>query len=342
MNKKFSGKSLVWIFLFLLIAAGFGPDLFAKTTRLRLAHFVPTMHVQHREAFVPFVENVKKLSNGEVEIKIYPGGQLGNPKNMVNSIKKGITDIGFVIPSYVPGIFKRSGVFEMPFIFSDPEHVTRVMYDLFDRHFAEDYKDFKVLWFFSSPLSQVHTVRKPIKSLPDFAGIPIRAGGATETTAFRLLGANTVGMDIKEMSISLQKGVVDGVITPYAALKSHKIFDTVKHITEVNFSGTLMVILMNKRKWAKLPTSAKKVIDQAAGKQMGLTASRAFLSEDIENRVAAEMAGIQIHKLTPMEMVQIRKKMESIYAKWVQEANKKGLKGQQILDAFLASANANR
>ncbi len=319
-----------------------GETLVAKTVKLKLAHFVPTMHVQHREAFVPFVENVKKLSNDQVQIKIYPGGQLGNPKNMVNNIKKGITDIGFVIPSYVPGIFKRSGVFEMPFVFDDPEHVTRVMYDLFEQYFAEDYKDFKVLWFFSSPLSQVHTVKKPIKAIVDFAGMPIRAGGATETTAFRLLGANTVGMDIKEMSISLQKGVVDGVITPYAALKSHKIFDTVKHITEVNFSGTLMVILMNKKKWERLPASAKTVIDQAAGKQMGLIASKAFLNEDIENKEAARKTGIQIHKLTPVEMNQVRNKMSGIYSGWVEKANKKGLSGQKILDAFLASAERNR
>lgn len=327
---------------FLVILFGSGINLAAKTTKLKLAHFVPTMHVQHREAFVPFAENVKKLSNGEVQIKIYPGGQLGNPKNMVNSIKKGITDIGFVIPSYVPGIFRRSGAFEMPFIFDSPEHVTKVMYDLYDDYFAEDYKDFKVLWFFSSPLSQVHTVKRPIRVLNDFDGISIRAGGATETKAFRLLGANTVGMDIKEMSISLQKGLVDGVITPYAALKSHKIFDTVKHITEVNFSGTLMVILMNKKKWNRLPDSAKKVLDQAAGMQMGLVASRAFWNEDIENKDFARKSGIQMHSLTQNEMKQIRDKMGGIYSDWVQKATKRGMPGQEILNALLASADANR
>ncbi|MBU2509949.1 TRAP transporter substrate-binding protein [bacterium] len=342
MKTKFNKQKTFLLLILLLLTFCIYSPANAETVNLKLAHFVPTMHVQHREAFVPFVENVERLSNGSVQIKIYPGGQLGNPKNMVNNIKKGITDIGFVIPSYVPGIFSRSGVFEMPFVFNDPEHVTRVMYDLFEDYFAADYEDFKVLWFFSSPLSQVHTVKKPIKAIGDFAGMPIRAGGATETTAFRLLGANTVGMDIKEMSISLQKGVVDGVITPYAALKSHKIFDTVKHITEVNFSGTLMVILMNKNKWNQLPSSAKKVIDQAAGMQMGLIASKAFLNEDIENKNAAIEQGIQIHKLTPAEMDQIRSKMSGIYSSWVESANKNGLQGQKILDAFLASAEANR
>jgi TRAP-type transport system periplasmic protein len=342
MKTNFLKIGKLFVFCFVISSFCFVSNLSAKTVKLKLAHFMPTMHVQHEKAFVPFVQNVDAISKGEVKIKIYPGGQLGNPKNMVNNIKKGITDIGFVIPSYVPGIFKRSGVFEMPFVFDDPEHVTRVMYDLFDKYFAEDYKDFKVLWFLSSPLSQVHTVKRPIKTIADFGGMPIRAGGATETTAFRLLGANTVGMDIKEMSISLQKGVVDGVITPYAALKSHKIFNVVKNITEVNFSGTLMVVLMNKKKWDRLPASAKEAIDQASGRQMGLKASAAFLGEDNENKHAAKQAGIKIHKLSSGEMDQVRNKMSGIYSGWVDNANKKGLPGQEMMDAFLASAKANR
>jgi len=320
----------------------FQSSTFAATIKLKLAHFVPTMHVQHKNVFVPFAEAVNKESNGAVQIKIYPGGALGNPKNMVNSIKKGIADIGFVIPSYVPGIFKRSGVFEMPFIFDSPQHVTEVMYDLYDEYFAADYKGFKVLWFLSSPLSQVHTVKKPIMTISDFSGVPLRTGGVTETTAFRLLDANTVGMPITELSISLQKGVVDGVVTPYAALKSHKIFDTVKHITEVNFSGTLMVVLMNQKKWNKLPQSAKDVINKVAGKRMGLIASRAFYNEDFENKEAAEKAGIKIHKLSTRDMKQVRNKMSGIYSGWVKKAKAKGLKGQAILDALIASADANR
>lgn len=342
MNGEFRKAGIAFLSLIIVSSLLFASKLSAQDVSLKLAHFMPTMHVQHEEAFVPFVDNVEKYSDGKVQIKIYPGGQLGNPKNMVNSIKKGITDIGFVIPSYVPGIFKRSGVFEMPFIFDDPEHVTRVMYDLFDKYFAEDYEDFKVLWFLSSPLSQVHTVEKPIRTLADFKGMPIRAGGATETTAFRLLGANTVGMDIKEMSISLQKGVVDGVITPYAALKSHKIFDVVRNITEVNFSGTLMVVLMNKRKWNGLPSYAKSAIDKASGRAMGLMASKAFLDEDNENKQAAVQSGIRIHKLSDAEMEQIRGKMGSIYSGWVERANERGLPGQEIMNAFLASAKANR
>ena len=93
-----------------------GPSSAADTIELKLAHFMPTMHVQHRVAFVPFAEKVAALTDGKVKVKIYPSAQLGNPKTMVDSIRNGITDIGFVLPGYVPGRFPRSSVFELPFI----------------------------------------------------------------------------------------------------------------------------------------------------------------------------------------------------------------------------------
>ncbi|MBW2126356.1 MAG: hypothetical protein JRH08_11805 [Deltaproteobacteria bacterium] len=65
----------------------------------------------------------------------------------------------------------------------------------------------------------------------------IRSASANETAGLKLLGANPIGMPISELSVALQKGVVDGALTPYAALKSHKLIDVVKHITEFNYNG---------------------------------------------------------------------------------------------------------
>jgi TRAP-type C4-dicarboxylate transport system substrate-binding protein len=90
-------------------------------------------------------------------------------------------------------------------------------------------------------------------------------------------------MPISELSIALQKGVVDAAVTPYAALKSFKLIDLTKHITKINHSGTLMVILMNKKKWNSLPDYAKKAIDQVANRDFGLKAAAAYVQEDLDN-----------------------------------------------------------
>lgn len=313
----------------------------SKTIELKLAHFMPAMHVQHVKAFEPFAKKVNELSKGEVAVKIYPSGQLGNPKTMVDAIRMGITDIGFVLPSYVPGRFERSSVFELPFIFDSATHVAQGFYDIYDQYLAEDYKDFKVLWVLSAPLSQVHTTEAPLLSVADFKGRKIRGGNALESKAIKLLGGNPVGMPISELSISLQKGVVTGCFTPYAALKSHKLIDVSKHITEFNFSGALMCVLMNKRKWDSLPQSAKDVIDQVATKEFGLMAAGAFDQEDKENKELANSKGTKSYQLSAQDREEIKKRFNVFYSEWV-EKNKAKMPAQEILDALFESAKKNR
>ena len=331
--------SVLGIVVMVVVGALTGFEAFAAddAIELKLAHFMPAVHVQHREAFEPFAEKVAELTDGKVTIQIFPGATLGNPKTMVDAIRKGITDIGFVLPSYVPGRFPRSSVFELPFIFNNATHVAEVFYDNYDNYFAEDYKDFKVLWFLSSPLSQCHTIKKPILTANDFVGAKIRSGGAKETEGIKLLGGNPIGMPISELSISLQKGVVDGAFTPYAALNSYKLIDVVKHITEVNYSGSLMCVLMNKKKWESLPDFAKEAIDQAATKEFGLHAAAAFDKEDLENIESGKAGGVEFHQLPDEETAKIREKIKVIWDNWVQE-NASKFPAQEILDAVLASS----
>ncbi len=339
--KKGSYLGLIVVLASVFVLLGWNqPCRAGKVIELKLAHFMSPMHVQHRKAFVPFAEKVAKLTNGRVKIKIYPGGTLGNPKTMVDAIRTGITDIGFVLPEYIPGRFKRSSVFELPFIFHSATHVTEVTYAVYKDYLAPDYKDFKVLWFLSAPLTQLMTVKKPVKSLADLKGLRIRSASATETEGLKLLGANPIGMPISEVSISLQKGVIEGVFTPFAALKAHKLIDIVKYMTEFDYNGALMCVLMNKRKWDSLPDFAKKAIDQVANKEFGIAAAKAFDEEDGENVAAAKAKGIKLFKLSEADRKEMRKRLSHIWEKWVKK-NAGRFPARKILDATLAAAKAN-
>jgi TRAP-type C4-dicarboxylate transport system substrate-binding protein len=325
------------VFTGMLTFIGVSP-VSSETVELKLAHFMPTMHVQHRKAFEPFAKKVAEASGGKVTIKIFPGATLGNPKTMVDAIKTGITDIGFVLPSYVPGRFQRSSVFDLPYIFNGAVNMTNVMYDQYEKNFAPDYKQFKVLWFLAAPLSQVFTVDKPIATAADFKGMKIRSGNSLESESLKKWGASPVGMPVSELSVSMQKGVVDGALTAYSALKSHKLIDVIHHMTELNFSGALMVVLMNKKKWDSLSDEARAAIDSVATKEFGLMAAKAFDDEDEEILALAKSKGIEFHQLPPAEKEILRLAVEDNWNEWVNKHSKKGIDGQQILDDTVAAA----
>lgn len=320
------------------VLVGFTASACAQTIELKLAHFMPTMHVQHRLAFEPFAQRVHELTDGQVTVKIYPGGTLGNPKTMVDSIANGITDIGFVIPAYVRGRFPRSSVFDLPFLFDNAVQQTEVMYQLYDQHFAEDYRQFKVLWFTAAPLSQLFTVKEPVTSLADFKRLKIRTGNAVESKGISMLGGTPVGKTVDELNIMLQRGTVDGALTAYSALNRYKLIGVVNHMTELNYSGALMAVLMNKKKWNSLPANVKNAITAATPPEFGIAAARAFDYEDLENFKMAIVSGISFHQLSENEKDKLRGNTLDIREAWISD-KQKSFEAAQILEDVVEASS---
>jgi TRAP-type C4-dicarboxylate transport system substrate-binding protein len=319
------------------------PMVRAETVELKLAHFMPPVHVQHRKNFAPFAENVAKLSDGKVTVKIYPGGTLGGPKQLYDATRTGVTDIAFIIPSYVTGRFPRCAVFELPSLFDNAVHLTESAYRVYDQYIAEDFKDVKLLYMYAPGLGQLHSAGDPILSLDDMKGTKVRSPNALMTIALRKLGANPVGMPISKLAVSLQKGVIDGVLTPYSAITDFKLFDLVKHVTRVNLYGTFMCVVMNKKKWESLSEAGKKAILEAGGKQWGLHTAQAYDQHDLDTIETIKKEGkIKLHNMPDAELAIIQERLKDMYADWVNKTSKKGIPAQEILDAVREAAKKTR
>jgi len=136
----------------------------AQAIELKLAHFMPPVHVQHTKNFIPFAEKVAKLSNGQVTVKIYPGGTLGDARQLYDATLNGVTDIAFFIPSYLTGRFPRCSAFELPALFDSAAHLTRASYEVYDKYIADDFKDVKVLCMYGPGQGQLGFVNKNVRS----------------------------------------------------------------------------------------------------------------------------------------------------------------------------------
>ena len=332
--------------LYLLIAtisvglAAFG---WAQAVELRLAHFMPPVHVQHVKNFTPFVENVAKLSNGQVTVKIYPGGTLGDAKQLYDATLNGVTDMAFFIPSYLTGRFPRCSVFELPALFDRAVHLAKASHEIYEKYVADDFKDVKVLCMYGPGQGQLGFVNKNVQSVADMKGLKVRSPNAEMNIALKALAATPVGMPVSELAISLQKGVVDGVLTPYSAFVDFKVFDLVKYVSEVNLYGTYMIMIMNKKAFDSLPEAGRKAIEQASGKQWGLHVAKAYDQADVEAVEKMKASGkIQLSRMPEAEKAKIADLLKGMHTEWVATVSKKGIQGQAILDAVKAAAKATR
>lgn len=315
----------------------------AQTIDLKFAHFMSPMHIQHQKSFGPFCKKVEELTRGQVKIKIYPGGALGRPKQLPDAAKTGITDIAFIIPSYTTGRFPRTSLFDLPFLFDSALHTTKVLYALVYDYLADDYKDYKVLWFYSCGTGQLHSATRPITGVEDLKGMKMRSPGAYMTKALKLCGSNPVGMPISKLTMSLEKKVIDGVLTPFSAVIDFRLWDLVKYIAEVDMYTMPMAVVMNKQKWNNLPDAAKKAIDEASGMQWGLHAAQVYDDHDQNMVNQNKQSGkIQIHKVSAAEKRKFMELTKAMEDDWLNEASKRGLPAKELLEAVKKSAKLYR
>ena len=340
-KKLFLGIGMACVFGLFVFAGAQAVQ--AKTIELKFAHFMSPMHIQHQNSFAPFCKKVAELTGGQVKIKIYPGGVLGRPKQLPDAVKTGITDIAFIIPSYTTARFPRTSAFDLPFIFDSASHATRVLYALAYDYLADDYKDYKVLWFYSCGTGQLHSVTKPIYRVEDLKGMKMRAPSAYMSKALKIFGANPVGMPISKLTMSLEKKVIDGMLTPYSAVIDFRLWDLVKYIAQVDMYLSPMAVVMNKKKWDSLPDPAKKAIDEASGMQWGLHAAQVYDNHDQnmvnQNKVSGKIA---IYKVPMSEKKRFMGVVQGMQADWVVEMSKKGLPAKQIFEVVKQSAKLHR
>ena len=74
-------------------------------------------------------EVLPKATNGRVEVKVFPGGQLGSPAAMIEGLQLGTVE-GYENPAdFFTGVDPRFGEFSIPFLFRDTAQANKVLAD---------------------------------------------------------------------------------------------------------------------------------------------------------------------------------------------------------------------
>jgi hypothetical protein len=109
--------------------------------------------------------------------------------------------------------------------------------------------------------------------------------------ALSLLGAHPVSMPISELHSALDKKVIDGMLSPTTGIHDFKLYDQIRHTTRLNLFNSLLMVVMNRERFAALPAEAKKALEEASGKELGLRASGIYDRLDAEVMARLRAAG---------------------------------------------------
>ena len=301
-----------------------------KPIKMKFAYWMSTKHSLAR-VFEKYAKEVQELTNGRVQITLYPGGALGGPKQQWDMAVGGTAEISFFMPGYTPGRFPLTSVFDLPLIGGETcTYNTKLAQGVFEDYLEQEYKDAKMLFFFVSEPFTFHTSKKQIKSMADMKGLKIRGAGAVQSAFIKELGGTPVTLPITEVYTSMEKGVLDGVLTAFTAMVAYKLYDVSKYSLKAGLTAAPMAVAMNKKTWDSLPPDIQKILDKL-NKKYPFECATAY-DEDLKKALdMGKSKGKVIYPLSKAELAKWEKKVGPLYDQWVADMEAKGLPGKKLL-----------
>lgn len=313
----------------LAFSFGVGSAVAAEVT-LRLHQFLPAQAGVPKHILVPWAEKIEAESKGRIKIQHFPSMQLGGkPPQLIDQAIDGVADIVWTVTGYTPGRFPRTEVFELPFMMTNAEAVSRAYWTLAQETMQKDFKDFHPLGLWVHGPGLIHS-KKPITSIGDLNGVKLRAPTRVTNMLFKNLGATPVGMPVPAVPEALSKGVIDATVIPWEVTVPLKVSELVTNHTlfgDASLYTTTFLFVMNKGVYNKLPDDLKKIIDDNSGLEFSAFAGRQMQADDAPGLAFATKNGNNIITLTPEQVDEWRKASQGITDAWIAEMDKKGMDG---------------
>ena len=314
------------VLLMVLVAFVFATHSFshaAEVIKLKGANYLPVTHPMSVLSGW-FCDEVKKRTNGQVEITYHPGGTLLNPVKMYDGVLTGITDLGFSHIQYTRGRFPVTEVFDLPLGFPSGWTATAVATDFFNKYKPKEWDDVQVLYLTTSGPIILQTVSKPVKTLEDVKGIKIRAVGQM-ADIIKGLGGVPVPLQMPDVYDSLLRGVIEGVTVDLSTLKYWKFAEVTKYVTADWQLGTGITFywVIKKDKWNALPPDIQKIFTQVASEARDKQAAL-WDSMDIEGRDLFTSKGGQMIYLSDAEAQKWVKAVEPVIESYKKQMASKG------------------
>ncbi len=310
-----------------------------KVLKLKYTNFYPPGHPIAVLAG-DWCKEVEKQTNGRVKITYFPGNTLCPPQQSYDSVVKGIADIGQTLAAYAAGRFLLTEVLAQPLGYTSNGQPTRTCTAFYKKFKPKEFADSQVMYIHGHGKGMFHAV-KVLNSIADLKGLRLKANAENQGIA-TAVGASPVALPIPETYDALQKGLVDGLVLPFEALKGWKFSDVIKtSIPAQPMAYTAPIpVFMNKAKWNSISKEDQKKIEKINDEWVE---KHAQLWEKLEKEAEedAVQKGIKIIKLTPEEDAQLAEKMKVVRDDWVKKMSAKGLPAQEAMNWCLEYIKKN-
>ena len=281
---------------------------------------------------------VEEKSNGRIKVNLYHNAALGSATTLLKDVKNGVYDVGLLFSMY----HQDSDAFpltvgDLPFAASsDIVKNTKVMNEYYQKYKDIVVKDVVHMGLVTAAPSYIVS-SKPIYKYEDLKGKKGKADGKSETYTYKEWGVVPVDVPLEEVYDSLSKGVIDLLLTSPSQARDQHFTEVAPYLVRVPYRVIQVMPIMNKDFYGSLPDDLKALFDNELNQDLlDLIINQNVIDAEKSLKDFAQLVEGRggIIELSAEDTHLIKSKAKAAWDAWVEDANKRGYPGEQMLNDY--------
>ena len=241
-------------------------------------------------------QRLEEKSGGAMVIQIYPSGQLGQERELLELLQIGSLDLTKVSAAVMENFAPNYRVLGMPYIFRDKQHSWEVLSGEIGKELLVQGERFwlRGLCFYDAGSRSFYTRERPINEPKDLKGLKIRVmNSATAFDMVRALGGSPTPISWGELYTALQQGIVDGAENNPPSFYTSKHYEVCKYYVLDEHSSVPDVLLISTYLWQRLSPEERSLLQEAADESVEY--QKELWRESVEVSLeAVKKAGVEV------------------------------------------------
>ncbi len=257
-------KKIVLIVSLLLLVIS-GCKRTDKVRVIKLAHVLDVTHPVHK-GMAYMAERAAEKSDGRLQIDIYPSGQLGAERDLIELLQIGSLAMTKVSTAQLEGFVPEIKIFGVPYVFRDDAHRWKTLNEKIGKRLllAGEKYFLRGMCYYDAGSRSFYTKNTPVNTPKDLEGLKIRVmRSITSVKMVQSLGGSATPISFGELYSALQQGVVDGAENNPPSFYLSRHYEVCKFYCLDEHSSVPDILLMSTVVWESLSAEEQKWLQES-------------------------------------------------------------------------------
>lgn len=210
---------------------------------------------------------IERETSGRVELKIYPGGVMGDDATVMRKMRIGQLQAAILTTGTFGQIFPDVQLYNLPMrfaSFAEVDYVRERLDGVLRQGLAD--KGFICPGFAEVGMAYAMS-RRPVRSIGDAAGIKLwtPVGNVAAAKAITAFGISPVPLSIADVLAGLQTGLIDAVASPLVGALALQWHNQLDYVLDLPFMYIYAVMVLPERAFRRIDDADQEIVRRLLG-----------------------------------------------------------------------------